>query len=199
LPRFPCSFPTITWFRQPENRIPENFKEDREWDLQIIKAPKCPKTANLIRMIKTAPFNFKLRNYLRSHIRNQEGQTLGVFFLIGQLNTEDRRSNELQVEIDKFDDFIIGDYIDSYKNLTQKTFSGYKYVSENCHHDLKWALFIDDDTILNENELNQFFITTENRDRSNEEIQDPYCLAGLKWSKSGVVRPDNCFISQYKE
>ena len=62
MPRVSCTFPTIPWFRQPETRIPENFKENRKWDLKILKAPKCPKTATFIRLIKTAPFNFELRN-----------------------------------------------------------------------------------------------------------------------------------------
>ena len=61
LPRFQCSFPTITWFRSPENRIPENFKENRPLDLKILKAPDCPKTEKIIRLIKTSPFNFELR------------------------------------------------------------------------------------------------------------------------------------------
>ena len=62
LPRLSCSFPTITWFRQPEDRIPENFKENRKWDLKILKSPNCPTTATFIRLIKTAPFNFELRD-----------------------------------------------------------------------------------------------------------------------------------------
>ena len=124
-----------------------------------------------------------------------------MFFLIGHVNPTDHRSADLRAEIEKFDDFIIGDYVDSYKNLTQKTFSGYKYVTENCHQDLKWVLFLDDDTVVNENEFQNFLSTAENanRGKSDDEIRHPYCLAGLKWSKSGVVRPDNCFISKYKK
>ena len=108
---------------------------------------------------------------------------------------------DLTISTISFDDFIIGDYVDSYKNLTQKTFSGYKYVTENCHQDLKWVLFLDDDTVVNENEFQNFLSTAENanRGKSDDEIRHPYCLAGLKWSKSGVVRPDNCFISKYKK
>ena len=39
---------------------------------------------------------------------------------------------DLSMEIEEFDDFIIGDYIDSFKNLTLKTFSGYKYYRQYC-------------------------------------------------------------------
>ena len=61
MPRFSCTIPTIPWFRHAEYRIPENFKENRNWDVTIIKAPKCPSTVKILRLIKTAPFNFDLR------------------------------------------------------------------------------------------------------------------------------------------
>ena len=61
MPRFSCTIPTIPWFRSPEQRIPENFKENRKWDVTILKSPECPQTAKIIRLIKTAPFNFDLR------------------------------------------------------------------------------------------------------------------------------------------
>ena len=81
---------------------------------------------------------------MRSHTRNQKGQIQGVFFLVGKSNQSDQRTRILETEIEKFNDFIIGDYIDAYKNVTKKTFSGYKYVTEYCHHDHKWVLYLDD-------------------------------------------------------
>ena len=87
------------------------------------------------------------------------------------------------------------------KNTWSWTFSGYKYVTENCHRDLKWASFLDDETIIDEDDFNRLIITTENENQGkpDEKLRHPYCLAGLEWSKSGVVRPDNCFILEYKE
>ena len=62
-PRYSCIIPRIpAWLRQEEYRIPENFKENQKWDVQILTAPKCPPEAKIIRLIKTAPFNFDLRN-----------------------------------------------------------------------------------------------------------------------------------------
>ena len=61
MPRFSCTIPTIPWFRHAEYRIPENFKENHNWDVTIVKAPKCPSTVKILRLIKTAPFNFDLR------------------------------------------------------------------------------------------------------------------------------------------
>ena len=134
---------------------------------------------------------------MRSYIRNQGGQTEGIFFLIGRSDSNDQRSKTLETEIEKFNDFIIGDYIDAYKNVTKKTFSGYKYVTENCQRNHDWVLFLDDDTLLDEIEFKQLITDTENSGQTSP--SGPYCLAGLKMSKSGVIRPDNCFISNYKE
>ena len=53
--------------------------------------------------------------------------------------------------MEQFNDFIIGDYIDSYRNLTLKTFSGYKYVNDFCSNlENKHILMHDDDTLINE-------------------------------------------------
>ena len=78
---------------------------------------------------------------------------------------------DLSLEIEEFDDFIVGDYIDSYKNLTLKTFSGYKYYHQFCggaqaswqqqqagdksptatnDNGVQWVLMQDDDTVIDE-------------------------------------------------
>ena len=62
-------------------------------------------------------------------------------------------------EMNRFNDFIIGDFIDSYKNLTLKTFSGYKYVSEYCsNNENKLILMHDDDILVNEVNFNNNFV-----------------------------------------
>ena len=66
-PRFSCSIPTITWFRDAEKRIPETFKENRKWDVTILKAPECPSTVKILRLIKTAPLNFELRKFFQEY------------------------------------------------------------------------------------------------------------------------------------
>ena len=64
---------------------------------------------------------------MRSHLRNQEIRSEGIFFLVGKnaptTDLNDKRIAELESEIVLHGDFIIGDYVDSYRNLTMKTFS----------------------------------------------------------------------------
>ena len=63
--------------------------EDNEWDIKILQAPKCPEV-NVIRLVKSSPFNFNLRFYMRSHLRNQNAKYDGVFFLLGQSDQTDK-------------------------------------------------------------------------------------------------------------
>ena len=64
---------------------------------------------------------------MRSHIRNQGIGSEGIFFLVGKsalaTDLNDKRTADLESEIALHGDFIIGDYVDSYRNLTLKTFS----------------------------------------------------------------------------
>ena len=95
------------------------------WEFEIISAPPCPEDS-VIRFVKSSPFNFELRNLVRSHIRNQQSKFNRTFFLIGSVQVEDSRKFHLDIEIERFNDFIIGDYIDAYRNLTRKSYSAYK-------------------------------------------------------------------------
>ena len=100
-------------------------KEDHQWHVIIKSAPPCPKDY-LIRFVKSSPFNFELRNLVRSHIRNQRSKFNQTFFLVGTVPDEDSRKKQLAAEIKNFNDFIIGDYIDAYRNVTRKSYTAYR-------------------------------------------------------------------------
>ena len=95
------------------------------WNFNIITAPPCPEE-RVIRFVKSSPFNFELRNLVRSHIRNQRSAFSRTFFLIGSIPTEDSRKFQLDIEVERYTDFIIGDYIDAYRNVTRKSYSAYR-------------------------------------------------------------------------
>ena len=130
-----------------------------------------------------------VRYYLRSHLRNQKAEGQDMFFLIGQVDSNDKKGvqgqkkmMDLGQEIEEFEDFIVGDYIDSYKNLTLKTFSGYKYFHQYCGgakskelaesagesadnnvgEGVQWVLMQDDDTIIDENLLSHLLSDLKN-------------------------------------
>ena len=63
--------------------------DENGWDMKILQAPKCP-DVNVIRLVKTIPFNFNLRYYMRSHLQNQDAKYDGIFFLMGQSDQTDK-------------------------------------------------------------------------------------------------------------
>lgn len=69
--------------------LPKYFKENHQWDIGILKAPSCP-NIDVIRLIKSSPFNSDLRRYIRSHMKNQGASNEGVFFLIGLHDPSDQ-------------------------------------------------------------------------------------------------------------
>ena len=78
--------------------LPDYFKENHKWDIGILKAPSCP-NVDVIRLIKSSPFNSDLRRYIRSHMRNQGASNTGVFFLIGEHDPSDQASAPKRYEM----------------------------------------------------------------------------------------------------
>ena len=81
----------------------------------------------------------------------------------------EKRKKELDSEIRQFNDFVIGDYKDTYKNLTWKTFSGHQYFHEYCHNKnentkQKWVLMQDDDIFIDEHRLSSLIGDLDNDD-----------------------------------
>ena len=75
-----------------------------------------------------------------------QGKHLQKFFVIGRKKNEDF-SQALLDEIEEFDDFVIGDFVDSYLNLTMKTFVAHTFAAEHCHQ-AEWVIMHDDDAII---------------------------------------------------
>ena len=53
-------------------------------------------------------------------------------------------------EYDSFDDIIVGNFTDSYDNLTLKTFLVHKFVNDYCSN-ARWIFVHDDDTFIRYN------------------------------------------------
>ena len=55
--------PSDNGLKSPEP-LPKYYKENHPWDIGLVSAPDCPDHTNVIRLIKTAPFNFAFRTEL---------------------------------------------------------------------------------------------------------------------------------------
>ena len=86
----------------------------------------------------------------RMAIRNTWGKPVGrnqwrVTFFLGKSNKQEIDKNRLK-EAQKYEDIIIGDFPDSYRNITQKLMMAFKWASQQNY---KYLLKTDDDVYIN--------------------------------------------------
>lgn len=143
--------------------LPQRFKDDcvggescglnsKHYDYVITpNTDKC-KTANVVVTIKSAADHFEHRSAIReSWASVAQNETLIVFLLGRPAGTEDSNADETMVQIiseaEKYSDILLGDYTDTYANLTVKALSGLKWRNEDCSQP-DYSLSIDDDTFV---------------------------------------------------
>ncbi|KAK7457291.1 hypothetical protein BaRGS_00039263 [Batillaria attramentaria] len=78
------------------------------------------------------------RMHLRVHVE--------VFFIVGQRESS-LIFETVKEEASRHHDIIMGDFTDSYRNLTYKTLAGLSWVSQHCSH-TKFVMKLDQDTFV---------------------------------------------------
>nr|VZI07666.1 unnamed protein product [Spirometra erinaceieuropaei] len=89
---------------------------------------------------------------------------------------------KVQEEADLYDDLIVGDYEDTYVNLTYKMITSYRWASAFCRGKADAFLFLDDDYRFSPNNVLKYLDTLEPQEKA-------HLLAGplMNWRK--VIRP----------
>ena len=64
------------------------------------------------------------------------------------MGSGDTLHHELTIESEKYDDLIIGDFVDNYDNLPFKTFLGFQFFAEFCYPQKKIVIFHDSDAFV---------------------------------------------------
>lgn len=143
--------------------LPQRFKDDcvggescglnsKHYDYVITpNTDKC-KTASVLVTIKSAADHFEHRAAIReSWASVAQNETLIVFLLGRPAGTQESNSDETMVKIiseaENYSDILLGDYTDTYANLTLKALSGLKWRNEDCSEP-EYSLSIDDDTFV---------------------------------------------------
>ena len=76
--------------------------------------------------------------------------TLDLYFVLGK---SDSKTSEISItqEIETFDDIVIGDFVDSYRNLTMKTLAAHTFLNSSHFSpcSTNWVIFHDDDSFVN--------------------------------------------------
>ncbi|XP_052799180.1 lactosylceramide 1,3-N-acetyl-beta-D-glucosaminyltransferase-like [Mya arenaria] len=101
-------------------------------------------------IVHTAPNHFEQRNAMRKTWANDTNyNSLGkvkTLFLFGTVHNQTVQI-ELEKEFKEHQDFLQGDFVDAYRNLTHKGVMGYRWVSERCRN-AKYILKVDDDIVV---------------------------------------------------
>lgn len=101
-------------------------------------------------MVHTSVGNFWRRKEMRRTWLNSSHyspENLQVIFLVGTTSNK-TATKLLKSENKKYHDIIQGDFVDSYRNLTNKGVMGYRWITENCMN-AEIVIKIDDDAFVN--------------------------------------------------
>ncbi|XP_044759994.1 beta-1,3-galactosyltransferase brn-like [Coccinella septempunctata] len=137
----------------------------------------CKNPARLLFLVKSAAKNYRRRNIIRktwgSPVHYESVKTV---FLVGE--TTSKSVNMMVVrENEILKDLVLGNYIDSYYNLTLKTMTGLKWASEICSQNVEYFMFVDDD----------YYVSTKNILKF---LNDPYTYPGTEFDVKNVTNID---------
>ncbi|XP_036383555.1 beta-1,3-galactosyltransferase 5-like [Megalops cyprinoides] len=120
--------------------------------------PVCSKGQVLVVLVTSAPWHSEQRAAIRNTWAKKRGQVTyswQVLFLIGQ-RSEVGVSTEILQEQQAYGDILVGNYADSYRNLTLKVMHGLKWAADNCEP--QFILKTDDDCFVNTDYLPRFLV-----------------------------------------
>lgn len=123
------------------------------WAPYKINNPNICKGADkisVIVLVHTSPDHFWIRTEMRRTWLNSthySPESVRVVFLLG-LVTKPFIQNKIEQESKMYGDIVQGDFVDSYRNLTNKGVMGYRWVTEHCMN-AEILIKVDDDAIIN--------------------------------------------------
>ena len=84
-----------------------------------------------------------------------------LVFILGTPNTK-AKQRQIKIESDKFGDIIQGNFIDTYRNLTNKAVLGIRWITENCRQ-VRYVLKFDDDVFINSIRIFEYLLNVTNQ------------------------------------
>ncbi|XP_061191984.1 beta-1,3-galactosyltransferase 5-like isoform X2 [Saccostrea echinata] len=118
-------------------------------------------------MVHTSVGNFWRRKEMRRtwlNISHYSPENLRVIFLVGTTSIKTIQK-KLEKENSLYNDIIQGEFVDSYRNLTNKGVMGYRWITENCMN-AEIVIKIDDDSFINFFKFFEDFSFLKERKRS---------------------------------
>uniref|UniRef100_A0A8C8VHC3 Hexosyltransferase n=1 Tax=Pelusios castaneus TaxID=367368 RepID=A0A8C8VHC3_9SAUR len=120
--------------------------------------PHCEPGRLLLILVTSAPGNWEPRQAIRRTWATHKGPAAKHWqsvFLVGR-TADAGVAQGIQREQQEFRDILIGNYQDTYRNLTLKVMHGFKWGAERCRP--SYILKTDDDCFVNTDRLPQFLL-----------------------------------------
>ena len=141
-------------------------------DLLLFNESKCSKVGSNITImyIYSGPDNIQRRNFIRGTYGNEHAfkkYKLVTVFVVGKKFIDDSNilPAKLTEEYNKYGDIVVGDFIETYRNLSWKGLTALNYLNSYCKN-AKFVIKADDDTIIDTQGILALLNTSyENRTR----------------------------------
>lgn len=144
--------------------------------------------------------NFMQRNLIRQtygSIRNINNvQILAVVFMLGSADAPDAANTDadkLHAEWVKFGDIIMGDLVDTYRNLSRKTIMAYNWLTSYCH-EADLVVKTDDDVLVD-----IFKLTYELGKWTPDVLKSFKFWCGIHWSEEIDRSENSIYYVSYEE
>ncbi|XP_072903740.1 beta-1,3-galactosyltransferase 5-like [Hemitrygon akajei] len=124
----------------------------------VHQPPPCRPYQDLMVLVTSAPLHVDRRDAIRgSWARRRLSSPFSwqVVFLVGRA-TEQSAEAAVQEEQEIFGDLLLGDYVDTYRNLTLKVMHGLSWATSACRP--SYVLKTDDDCFVNTDRLPGFLV-----------------------------------------
>nr|XP_023016268.1 beta-1,3-galactosyltransferase 1-like isoform X1 [Leptinotarsa decemlineata] len=118
-------------------------------------------------IVHTAPGNFEKRKVIRQTWADKANK-VKVLFATG-LVTDENVQNKIEEEYETEGDFLQGNFIDSYHNLTYKHVMLLKYMVHHCPN-VQYLVKLDDDVFVNMPNLKTFLHLYDIENKDSEKI-----------------------------
>ncbi|XP_074641082.1 beta-1,3-galactosyltransferase 5-like isoform X2 [Tubulanus polymorphus] len=118
--------------------------------ITIVKEPSllCTDELYILVLVHTDPSHVKNRHFIRQTWGNPENyeRKTKVLFLMA-VSPFELVNKQVENEIVRYGDIVLGDFVESWKNLTYKSVMGLSWMVERCPH-AKYLLKLDDDILV---------------------------------------------------
>ncbi|XP_037040501.1 beta-1,3-galactosyltransferase 5-like [Bradysia coprophila] len=169
-------FSLPTWFSLSPHRAKTKILFMNE-ELCTPSTPYDRNQRTAVIVIPSARKHFNRRSVIRqtygSVKKANNVKILAVIFILaksdGRQEDDEADDRQLLAEADWFGDVIIGDFVDSYRNLTLKTIMAYDWLTTYCRK-AQFVIKTDDDTVVNIFELTEHLSSLSPVDVSSSNI-----------------------------